>query len=273
VVEVRLRYTIYHGDCEKALKMMNSNSVHLVVSSPPYFVMRGEMEWNSYEEYISKMERVMAEVYRVLKPGRYVCINMSDYILDGKRYDLNWEWHRILKSVGFRYRDTIIWKKKGELATIGAGKMASNFIKYKLPMYYNPDRVMEVILVFSKGEPMIPRYNSYITEMSIVDISKVKDYLKNVWEIAPRQDKEHPAVFPIELPYYLIQFYSYVGETVLDMFGGTGTTGKAAKMLNRSAILCEIEDKYVNRIKRELGWGEVSLTGEFEYEYVYEVVE
>jgi len=266
-----LRYTLYHGDCEKALKRVPSNSVHLVVSSPPYFVMRGEMIWGSYEEYLRKMERIMTEVYRVLKPGRYVCINMSDYILDGERYDLNWEWHRILKDVGFRYRDWLIWKKKGELATIGAGKMASNFIKFKLPMYYNPDRVMEVILVFSKGEPVIPKYNEYITEMSRVDISKVKDFLKNVWEFAPRQDKDHPAVYPLELPYRLIQFYSYVGETVLDMFAGTGTTGKAAKMLNRSAILCEIEGKYIDRIKREIGWGEMSL-GEFQYEYRLEEV-
>jgi len=269
---MKLRYWLLHGDSEHALKRLPGNSVHLVVSSPPYATMRDEISWKSLDEYWNKMERIMREVFRVVKPGRVVAINMSDYIIDGERLDLIFGWHSLLKKVGFKYRDIIIWKKTGELATISAGKMASNFIKHKLPMYWDPDRVMEAILIFTKGKRVIPKYNDCITEMSRVDVSKVKDFLKNVWEFAPRQDKEHPAVYPLELPYRLIQFYSYVGETVLDPFAGTGTTGKAAKMLNRSAILCEIEDRYVQRIKREIGFGEVCLTGDFEYEYRFEEV-
>ena len=268
---IRLKYIVYHGDAEYALKRIPSNSVHLVFSSPPYLWMRDEMSWSSFSEYYEKMKRIMKEVVRVLKPGRYVCINISDYIKDGERYDLMWQWHKLLKDLGLRYIDWIVWEKTGELATISAGKMASNFVKYRLPMYYYPDRVMELIIIFSKGKPTIPRYNLKITEMSKVDLDKVRPFLKNVWHIAPRQDTEHPAVFPLELPYRLIQFYSYVGETVLDMFAGTGTTGKAAKMLNRSAVLCEMEERYVQRIKREIGWGEASL-GEFVYEYRLEEV-
>lgn len=215
-----LRYMVYHGDSEHALKRLPGNSVHLVVSSPPYATMRDEISWKSLDEYWDKMERIMREVFRVVKPGRVVAINMSDYIIDGERLDLIFGWHSLLKKVGFKYRDIIIWRKTGELATISAGKMASNFIKHKLPMYWDPDRVMEAILIFTKGKRVIPKYNEYITEMSRVDVSKVKDFLKNVWEFAPRQDKEHPAVFPLELPYRLIQFYSYVGETVLDPFAG-----------------------------------------------------
>jgi len=234
--------------------------------------MRGEIEWGSLDEYFNKMRRIMEEVVRVVKPGRIVGVNMSDYIVEGERLDLNWQWHKLLKELGLTYRDTIIWHKTGELATISAGKMASNFVKYQLPMYYSPDRVMEVILVFSKGKPVIPRYNATITEMSKVKIDEVREYLRNVWSIPPRQDKQHPAVFPEKLAELMIKFYSYVGETVLDPFGGVGTVGRVAKRLNRSAILCEINPEYVKRIKREIGWGEVCLTGEFQYEYIFEEV-
>jgi len=261
-----------HGDAEKALKKVPDSSVDLMVSSPPYYVMRDEIDYDSLDDYWCKMRGIMEEVVRVMKPGRMVAVNMSDYIVDGERIDLNWGWHKLLKEVGLTYRDTIIWKKLGELVTISAGKMASNFIKYRLPMYYSPDRVMEVILIFSKGKPVIPRYNPVVTEMSRVDIDEVKPFLKNVWEFAPRQDRGHPAVFPLTLPYRVIQLYSYAGETVLDPFLGTGTTMKAAKLLNRSAIGCEVVPEYVKRIKREVGWNEVCLTGEFEYIYEYEEV-
>lgn len=235
--------------------------------------MRGEISWSSLDEYFDKMSRIMEEVVRVVKPGRIIGVNMSDYIIDGERLDLNWQWHKLLKELRLTYRDTIIWRKTGELAAISAGKMASNFIKYRLPMYYSPDRVMEVILIFSKGKPVIPKYNVTITEMSKVNLDEVRKYLHNVWEIPTRQDKQHPAVFPEKLAELMIKFYSYVGETVLDPFAGTGTVGRVAKRLNRSAILCEINPEYVKRIKKEIGFGEVSLTDDFEYEYVFEEVE
>ena len=262
-----LKYVILHGDAEYALRTIPSNSVHLVVTSPPYIWMRDEIQWDSFDEYYNKMKRIMKEVVRVVRPGRIVCINVSDYIKDGVRYDLMWHWHKLLKEVGLKYRDWIIWKKTGELATVSAGKMVGTFLKHKLPMYYSPDRVMELILVFSKGKPVIPRYNLRITSMSKVDVEEARPFIKNVWEFAPRQDPEHPSVFPIELPYRIIQFYSYAGEVVLDPFSGVGTTGVAAKMLKRSAILCEIEEKYVNRIKKELRWGEKSLTDDVDYRY------
>jgi len=234
--------------------------------------MRDEISWSSLDEYWDKMRRIMDEVVRVLKPGRVVAIDISDYIVEGERLDLVWGWHKLLKEVGLKYRDYIVWEKVGELTTVGAGKMASNFIKYRLPSYWSPDRVTEIILIFTKGKYVIPRYNATITEMSKLNLDEMKPYLKNIWRIPPRQDPQHPATFPLELPYRLIQFYSYVGEAVLDPFAGTGTTGKAAKLLNRSTILCEINSEYVKRIKREIGWGEVCLTGEFTYEYVFEEV-
>jgi len=265
--EFDLKYTILHGDAEEMLKKVKDNSVDLVVTSPPYWVMRGEMEYESFEGYMVKMWNIFEQVYRVMKVGRVVAVNMSDYIEDGERIDLNWHWHALLKRVGFKYRDTIIWEKEGELATIGAGKMASNFLKFKLPMYYSPDRIMEVIMIFIKGNKVrIPRYNQDITAMSKVDVSKCKDWLKNVWRFAPRQDKEHKAVFPYELPRRLITLYSYYGETVLDPFLGSGTTMVVAKELGRSCIGCEINNKYVKLIKRNVRWGESGL-GNVRYKY------
>jgi DNA modification methylase len=260
-----LEYTLMHGDAAKMLKKIPDSSVDLVVTSPPYWTMRGEVVWDSFEDYIVKMWNIFEQVMRVLKPGRVIAVNMSDYIEDGERFDLNWHWHGLLKRCGFKYRDTIIWEKTGELATISAGKMASNFLKFKLPMYYSPDRVMEVIMIFSKGKVKIPKYNADITALSKVN-SVNRDWLKNVWKFAPRQDKDHKAVFPVELPKRLITLYSYYGETVLDPFLGSGTTMKVAKELGRSCIGCEIEEKYIPVIKRNVRWGEVGL-GNVEYKY------
>jgi len=222
--------------------------------------MRDEIAWDSVDEYFDKMARIYKEVKRVVKHGRYIIVNMADYIKDGKRYDLNFQWHELLKyEIGLEWRDTIIWKKKGELATIGAGKMASNFIKMKLPMYYNPDRNYEVLLVFSKGKPRIPDYSKIVKNKSLVDVDKYRDYLSCIWEIAPRQDPEHPAVFPYKLAEVVITLYSYVDEVVLDPFLGTGTTMRVAKDLGRSCIGCEINDKYIPIIKRNVRWGEQGL--------------
>ena len=270
---MKLRYVLYHGDAEIALKKLESNSVHLVFTSPPYWSMRGEINWKSFEEYYEKMKRIMKEVYRVLRYGRVVVVNMSDYIEGGVRYDLVWEWHKLLKEVGFKYRDWIIWEKPNELMASGAGHLAGNFIKYKLPMYYNPDRVHEVLLVFSKGDVRIPNPTERVKELSRVDIDEVRDYVKSVWHIPTRQDPHHPAVFPFKLAELVITFYSYVGETVLDPFLGTGTTMVAAKKLKRSAVGCEINLKYISVIKKYVGWGEMSVTDDFQYEYRFEVVE
>jgi len=261
-----IKMKLFKGDAEKALKMLPDRSVHLVVTSPPYWVMKGEMVWRDMDEYFDKMRRIFEEVKRVLDIGRIVAVNMSDYIYNGERLDLNWMWHGLLKDIGFKWRDTIIWEKVNELTCSGAGKMAGNFIKHKLPMYYNPDRNYEVIMIFSKGKTRIPRYNSVVKERSMVDVRKYMDYIKAVWHIPTRVDKEHPAVFPEKLPELVIRFYSYYGEVVLDPFLGTGTTMVSAKKLQRSCVGCEINSKYIGIIKRNVGWGETGL-GDVEYRY------
>ena len=229
--------------------------------------MRDEISWNSLEEYFEKMRAIFEEVYRVVKKGRVVAVNVNDYIYNGERLDLIFQWHCLLKEVGFKYRDIIIWRKTGKLTTVGAGKMASNFIKYRLPMYWDPNREMEAILIFTKGNKEIPKYSGKIKELSKVDLNEVRDYLENVWDIAPRQDKVHKAVFPYKIPELVIKFYSYVGEIVLDPFVGTGTTMVVAKKLLRSCIGCEINPKYWDYIKSNVGWGERSVTDDVVYEY------
>ena len=270
---MKLKYVIYHGDCVKAMKKLNTCSIDLIFTSPPYFTMRSKINYKSYDDYLEKMRNVAKEMYRVLDIGRIAAVNVSDYTVDGTRYDLAFDWHILLREVGFTYRDTIIWEKPNELTCSGAGIFASNFLKYKLPMYYSPNRVHEFIWIFSKGKVKIPSYSKKIADMSTVSIEKGSDITRSVWHIPTRKDRDHPAVFPLELALRIVKLYSYAGEVVLDPFAGTGTTGKAAKMLNRSAVLCEINGAYVDRIKKEIGWGEMSVTEDVEYEYVCEVVE
>jgi len=260
-----MRYVLYVGDAEKALKQVPSSTVDLVCTSPPYFTMRDELKWSSLEEYFDKMTLIFNQVKRILRPGRIVAVNMSDYICNGERIDLNWQWHKLLRN-NFKYRDTIIWRKTGQLVTVSAGKMSSNFIKYKLPMYYSPDRVSEFIMIFSKGSVRIPNYNQEVIDNSRIAVNR--DWLTNVWSFAPRQDKRHPAVFPEELPKRIVSLYSYWGETVLDPFLGTGTTMRVAKDLGRSCIGCEINDKYIPTIKQYVRWNEVGLEGNHDYKVI-----
>lgn len=266
---MKFRYVIYHGNAKDALKKIPSNSIDLVFTSPPYWTMKDSIQWSSYDKYISEMEEIVAELKRVVKFGRIVAINITDYIDDGERMDLIWEWHRMLKDAGLMYRDWIIWRKSGVAFGSNASKMASNFVRQRLPMYYSPNRVFELILVFSKGKIIIPRYNNIITELSRVKIER--EYLDGIWEINPRSDPDHPAVFPYKLAELVILYYSYYGETVLDPFLGSGTTMEVAFKHGRSCIGCEINSKYVEIAKRRVGFGQKFITDEHDVEY--EVIE
>jgi len=137
-------------------------------------------------------------------------------------------------------------------------------------MYFYPDNLLESILIFQKGEFDYKSIPKEIREKSKIDIKELeknsKDWYKTLWEmtnVLPNSDLEKGiAAFPEELPRRLIILYSYIGETVLDPFVGSGTTMKAARSLNRNSIGIEINKKLVPIIKKKLGFdGQKDLLG------------
>src|SRR5258708_2813007 len=212
------------------------NSVHLMVTSPPYNVGKDYDEDLSLEEYLAFLKRVWAETYRVLVPGGRACINIAN--LGRKPYiPLHAFILRDMISVGFLMRGEIIWDKGASASSStvwGSWKSASN------PTLRDTH---EYILVFSKGNF---RRGKVPGRVDTISKEEFLEFTKSVWSLAAESAKKigHPAPFPVELPYRLIQLYTFSDEIVLDPFMGSGQTALAALKAGRHFIGYEVNEKY-----------------------------
>ena len=264
-IDVDTFYDIYIGDCEYVMKRMyeEGRKVDLIVTSPPYFVMRGVMEYNSYKAYLDKMRRIFENAKKILRNGRVIAVNVGDYLVNGKRLFIGADFIHLLQDIGYNVFDDIIWVKPVGYMN-DAGRRAGMFIKTRLPMYYKPNNRYEHIILAINGNNMYRTNESYygkdVYEASKVDdrtFSILKPYMSDIWEIRPKTNSWHPAPFPEEIPRNLILLYSFVGEVVLDPFFGSGTTMKVARKLHRSSIGIELNEEYVKRFKKEFGYVKV----------------
>lgn len=224
------------------------NSIHLMITSPPYNVGKEYDKNLSLEEYISLIKNVMSEVYRILVPGGRACINIANlgrkpyiplhsYIIDD------------MLDIGFLMRGEIIWDKRGSAAgscAWGSWKSASNPILRDTHEY---------ILVFSKeifSRKKVKNRRDTITKEEFLE------FTKSIWLLPTESAKKigHPAPFHIELPYRLIQLYTFENDVVLDPFIGSGTTAIAAIKTNRRFVGYDINQAYVEmankRTKKEM---------------------
>jgi len=271
-----LEYKLIFGDSEFVLDDIEKESIDLIVTSPPYFDMRGHVKYDTYNDYLHKMQGIFNKLYKVLKPHRVAVINSSPYIKDGKRYGLPFDLYQLMLNAGFKFLDVILWIKPSGILG-GGGRRCGNFVKRPYPFYYKPNMLEEYIMVFSKYNIQPPRvFNEKVERSKIVDFDSIKPYLSNVWEIHPvvelsHNPNAHPAMFPIEIPYNIIRLYSYWGDTVLDPFLGSGTTMLACKQLDRGCIGIELEEKYEGMIKSKVHWG-VPCSFRDDIEYQYELV-
>lgn len=254
-----LRNTIGMGDSEELLRELPSESVDLVFTSPPYYNAKPEYtEYLSYEEYLLKMKKIIHECARVLNEGRFFVINVSPVLIRrasrseaSRRIAVPFDFHRLFIEEGFEFIDDIIWMKpEGAGWATGRGR---RFAADRNPLQYKPVPVTEYVLVYrKKTDKLIDWLIRKHPDQEAVKASKIADgyEVTNVWKIPPAHCKEHPAVFPAELAEKVISYYSFKNDVVLDPFGGTGTTAKAAAMLGRRFVLFEMEPKYVKLIKK-----------------------
>jgi len=253
-----MKNMIIFGNAQN-MKELKNNSVHLVVTSPPYFNAPFDYPdlFESYEEFLTLIRNVARELKRVLDNGRIAAFVVDDTLIKGKKYPVVADITKIFIEEGFKYRERIVWVKPEGYIRIS--RRSGVLLQHPYPMYYYPDNLQESILIFQKGEFDYKKIPKKLKEESKIDIQqyqKEKWYL-NVWQITnvlPINNRLEKgiAAFPEEIPYRLIKLFSYKGETVLDPFMGSGTTLKVAIELGRRAVGYEIDIELLNTIKEKL---------------------
>jgi modification methylase len=268
----KTRHQIIVGD-SGSLEEIGDKTVHLVVTSPPYYNSPHHMNnlFNGYSsEFLPLMEKVAKELYRVLDDGRIACIVCDDMLVrerkvgPSEKMPVVADITKIFTNSGFWYRDEIMWLKPTGYGT--RQRRAGAFIQSSLPMNLYFENITESILIFQKKffhkeqiskEVMEESSLAYLVKNQNSEFWKDKWY-QNIWRITnvmPNKKEEaekHIPTFPGEIPYRLIMLYSYVGETVLDPFLGTGTTMQVAIDLGRSSIGYEIRKGLLPFIQRKV---------------------
>jgi len=227
----------------ESMEELPDNSVHLMVTSPPYNVGKEYDENLTLDEYRVFLKRVWSEVKRVLVPGGRACINIAN--LGRKPYiPLHTFVIEDMLDLGFLMRGEIIWNK----ASSGSPSTAwGSWLSAQNPTLRD---IHEYILVFSKG--MFTRRNP--GKKSTLSKEEFLEFTKSVWTFAaePATKVGHPAPFPVELPYRLIQLYTFEGEVVLDPFIGSGQAAIAAVKTRRHYVGYDISEEYVKLAERRV---------------------
>jgi modification methylase len=232
--------------CKTSEKMeeLPDNSVHLMVTSPPYNVGKEYDENLTLNEYREFLKRVWSEVKRVLVPGGRACINIAN--LGRKPYiPLHAFLIEDLLDLGFLMRGEIIWNK----ASSGSPSTAwGTWLSAKNPILRD---IHEYILVFSKSSFARDRIEN---KKSTISKEEFLEFTKSVWTFSaePATKVGHPAPFPVELPYRLIQLYTFEKEVILDPFMGSGQTAIAAIKTHRHYIGYETNQEYIELAQRRI---------------------
>ncbi len=248
------------GDSRK-MGLIEDESIDFIVTSPPYWHIKdygveGQIGYGqTLHEYLKDLYTVWSECYRVLRPGRRMCINVGDQFARSVIYGrykiipIHAEIISQCEDIGFDYMGSIIWQKKTTMNTTGGANVMGSYP-------YPPNGMIEIdyefILIFKKPGKT-PVVSKEIKELSKLEKNEWKEYFSGHWYFPGAKQVDHEAMFPEELPRRLIKMYTFVGETVLDPFLGSGTTLKVALELRRNGVGYEINKDYVKIIKEKLG--------------------
>ncbi len=235
---------IITGDVLEVLRKISDNSIHLAITSPPYNVGKDYDNHDDnmkYKDYLDWLMEVWKETERVLVPGGRFCLNIAptgikDFV------PLHHDFGNQLRELGMKFRTEIIWYKQTMLKRTAWGSWKSPSNPHIVPSW-------EYILVFTKNGDRL-KGNSKNTDITAEEF---KEFSDGHWKISPETNRNgHPAPFPEELIYRLIKFYSYKGNNVLDMFGGTGTVAVVAEKTGRNFIHIDISEDYNRTAEKRL---------------------
>lgn len=256
---MKTHHKIVLGD-SRQMSNVSDESVHLVVTSPPYWQLkdygiRHQIGFHdSYESYINNLNLVWKECHRVLHEGCRLCVNIGDQFARSVYYGrykvipIREEIIRFCESIGFDYMGAIIWQKVTTSNTTGGGVQMGS---YPFPRNGIIKIDYEFVLILKKpGDG--PKPTKEVKELSRMTNEEWNTYFAGHWNFAGARQSGHIAVFPEELPKRLIKMFAFLGDTVLDPFAGSGTTALAAKNLGRHSINYEINPEFLPAMKDKL---------------------
>jgi len=242
-------------------------SVHLAVTSPPYWQLKdygsdNQIGFNdTYENYVNNLNLVWKECYRVLHNGCRLCVNIGDQYARAVYYGrykvipIREEIIKFCENAGFDYMGAIIWQKVTTSNTTGGGIQMGS---YPYPRNGILKLDYEFILIFKKlGDA--PKPEKVNKELSKMTADEWNTFFAGHWNFAGARQNNHIAMFPEELPRRLIKMFSFVGDTVLDPFAGSGTTTFAAKNLARNSIGYEINPDFIPVIEQKIGAYQIDI--------------
>ena len=258
---------LWVGDSKEVLSTFPDNTVHLIVTSPPYYIRTGlysSLEEDlenapTWEEYVEKLCGILTECARVLVPGGKMCINIADSWTNLKREKVNkcLPTHAYIivhleKNCGLLYKGSFIYTQiRHHHASGGALFLLGSF---PYPPNIPICNFFEYILVFQKrGKYKAATPSPEVKEMSKLGKEGLVWCATGVWQVTPNRQRDPcPAPFPPEIPYRLIRLFSFVGDIVLDPFVGSGVAIKMAARLGRQAWGIDINPHYIEHIRKEI---------------------
>ena len=237
---------INHIFCTSSERMneLPDNSVHLMVTSPPYNVGKEYDENMSLKEYRELIKNIWKEVYRVLVPGGRVCINIAN--LGRKPYiPLHSFVIEDMQEISFLMRGEVIWNKASSASPSTAW---GSWLSAKNPVLRD---IHEYILIFSKEVFSRVNHGDRPTTMTR---DEFLEFTKSVWTFGAESARKvgHPAPFPVELPLRCIKLYTFENDVILDPFMGSGTTAVAALMSNRRYVGYDTDREYIKLAERRI---------------------
>ncbi|MFA5354236.1 MAG: site-specific DNA-methyltransferase [Thermodesulfovibrionales bacterium] len=257
-------HRLIQGDA-RSLAFIPDASVHLAITSPPYWSLKRYNENPAqlghiadYDRFLAELTRVWEEVYRVLVPGgRLVCV-VGDVCLSRREYGrhlvmpLHSDITVLCRRIGFDNLNPIIWHK------ISNANFEANKTAKFLGKPYEPNAIVKNDIEFILMQRKPGGYRRPTEEQrrqSMIDKNDFGEWFRQFWSVTGASTRLHPAPFPYELAYRLVRMFSFTGDTVLDPFSGTGTTMVAAMKCGRNSIGIEIDGDYcamaLNRLKKE----------------------
>ncbi|MFQ6088167.1 MAG: DNA methyltransferase [Candidatus Methanofastidiosia archaeon] len=248
------------GD-SRSMKEVEKEGIDLIVTSPPYWHIKdygipGQIGYGeSLHEYLRDLYYTWNECFRVLRKGRRLCINIGDQfarsIIYGryKVIPIHAEFIAQCEKIGFDFMGSIIWQKKTTMNTTGGANVMGSFP-------YPPNGIVEIdyeyIHIFKKpGKGK--KVSKEIKETSRLTKEEWKEFFSGHWYFGGARQMRHEAMFPNELPRRFIKMFTFIGDTVLDPFLGSGTAVRVALELKRNAIGYEINEEFLKIIKEKIG--------------------